>query len=124
MNWSDYMEWEKQEIMRLLAGRPGTIYQESSEEEKAIFRRWIKDVLNTGVTTIEFVKNDGTVRTMKATLDSTYIVTPTVSTVAVAEGNVREVKKNDEVCKVWDAEAEAWRSFRYDRIKRISLELG
>jgi len=37
MNWSDYMEWEKQEIMRLLAGRPGTVYQESSEEEKAIF---------------------------------------------------------------------------------------
>ena len=124
MNWSDYMEWEKQEIMRLLAGRPGTVYQESSEEEKAIFRRWIKDVLNTGVTTIEFVKNDGTVRTMKATLDSTYIVTPTASTVAVAESNVREIKKNDEVCKVWDAEAEAWRSFRYDRIKRISLELG
>ena len=124
MNWSDYMEWEKQEIMRLLAGRPGTVYQESSEEEKAIFRRWIKDVLNTGVTTIEFVKNDGTVRVMKATLDSTYISTPTVGTVTVAESNVREVKKNDEVCKVWDAEAEAWRSFRYDRIKRISLELG
>ena len=124
MNWSDYMEWEKQEIMRLLAGRPGTIYQESSEEEKAIFRRWIKDVLNTGVTTIEFVKNDGTVRTMKATLDSTYIPTPTAGTVTVAESKQREVKKNDEVCKVWDAEAEAWRSFRYDRIKRISLELG
>ena len=81
-------------------------------------------MLNTGVTTIEFVKNDGTVRVMKATLDSTYIPTPTVGTVTVAESNVREVKKNDEVCKVWDAEAEAWRSFRYDRIKRISLELG
>ena len=124
MNWRNYMEWEKQEVMRLLAGRPGTIYQESSEEEKAIFRRWIKDVLNTGVTTIEFVKNDGTVRVMKATLDSTYIVTPTAPAVAVAESKQREVKKNDEVCKVWDAEAEAWRSFRYDRIKRISLELG
>ena len=118
------MEWEKQEVMRLLAGRPGTIYQESSEEEKEAFRRWIKGVLNTGVTTIEFVKNDGSIRVMQATLDSTYIDTPTVSTVAVAESKQREVKKNDEVCKVWDTEARAWRSFRFDRIKRISLELG
>ena len=123
MNWRNYMDWEKQEVMRLLAGRPGTMYQESSEEEKAIYRRWIKEVLRTGVTSIEFVKSDGSLRTMQATLDQTYIDTPTVT--AVMESNIKEPpKENLEVCRVWDTEAKGWRSFRYDRIKKISLNLG
>ena len=126
LNWSDeYMEREKQETMRLLQGRPGTMYQESTEQEKETYRKWIKDLLRTGVTSIEFVKNDGTLRTMRATLDYTYIppVTGTVTPVTESKEH-KPTKENNEVCKVWDTEAEAWRSFRYDRIKRISLELG
>ncbi len=118
------MDWEKQETMRLLQGRPGTVYQESTDQEKETFRKWIKDVLRTGITTVEFVKNDGTLRTMRATLDYTHIpVTPTATDI-ISESDRKPVPVNNEVCKVWDAEAEAWRSFRYDRIKRISLELG
>jgi hypothetical protein len=117
------MEWEKQEVMRVLAGRPGTIYQESTEQEKEQFRRWIKDVLQTGVTTIEFIKSDGSLRTMKSTLDS-VIIPITSHEAVITETAKRKTPENNEVCKVWDTEASAWRSFRYDRIKRISLELG
>jgi hypothetical protein len=123
MIWRNYMEWEKQEVMRVLAGRPGTIYQESTEQEKEQFRRWIKDVLQTGITTVEFIKSDGSLRTMKSTLDS--VIIPITSHEAVITETIkRKTPENNEVCKVWDTEANAWRSFRYDRIKRISLELG
>lgn len=118
------MEWEKQETMRLLQGRPGTVYQESTDQEKETFRKWIKDVLRTGITTVEFVKNDGTLRTMRATLDYTYIPVATAPVPMAEAKETKPIKENNDVCKVWDAEAEAWRSFRYDRIKRISLELG
>ena len=30
------MDWEKQETMRLLQSRPGTVYQESNDEEKQV----------------------------------------------------------------------------------------
>lgn len=123
-NWKQYMEWEKQETMRLLQGRPGTVYQESTEQEKEIFRKWIKDVLRTGITSVEFVKNDGTLRTMRATLDYTYIPAATAAVTVAEAKETKTIKENNDVCKVWDTEAEAWRSFRYDRIKRISLELG
>lgn len=113
------MEWEKQETMRLLQGRPGTMYQEASDADKAEIRKWLKSILRVGTTTIDFVKADGSIRTMKATLDHGYIPAAT---------SVNESKKppaeNLEVCRVWDTEAGAWRSFRYDRIKRISLEIG
>lgn len=118
------MEWEKQETMRLLQGRPGTVYQESTDQEKEAFRKWIKDVLRTGITTVEFVKNDGTLRTMRATLDYTYIPAATAPVPMAEAKETKPIKENNDVCKVWDAEAGAWRSFRYDRIKRISLELG
>lgn len=118
------MEWEKQETMRLLQGRPGTLYQESSDDQKQEFRTWVKNVLKTGITTIEFVKNDGSLRAMKATLDYTYIPTVPTATDIISESDRKPTPVNNEVCKVWDTEAEAWRSFRYDRIKRISLEIG
>jgi hypothetical protein len=29
-----------------------------------------------------------------------------------------------DVCVVWDCEKSSWRSFRYDRLKRIEFSLG
>mgnify|MGYP003342088059 FL=1 len=121
------MEWEKQETMRLLQGRPGTVYQESNEKEKQVYRDWLKKMLRVGVTTVTFVKSDGSVRTMKATLDPVRV--PANAYQVMSPGTLTEnIKKpraeNDDVCKVWDTEAGAWRSFRYDRIKTISIDLG
>ena len=67
------MDWEKEETMRLLQGRPGTVYQESNEKEKQIYRNWLKSMLQTGITTVTFVKSDGTLREMQATLDPVYV---------------------------------------------------
>ena len=116
------MDWEKQETMRLLQGRPGTVYQESSDEEKKKYREWLKNILHTGVTTVTFVKADGSLRDMKATLDPAHIPQFPILNEARQE-KIGKVENND-VCKVWDTEAGAWRSFRYDRIKTISISLG
>jgi hypothetical protein len=121
------MDWEKQEMMRVLQGRPGTVYQESNDSEKQVYREWLKRMLQTGVTTVTFVKSDGSLRDMKATLDPVYV--PDSAYQAMSPGTLTESNKkpraqNDEVCRVWDTEAGAWRSFRYDRIKTISINLG
>ena len=121
------MDWEKQETMRLLQSRPGTVYQESSDEEKQVYRQWLKKILHTGVTTVTFVKSDGSLREMQATLDPVHV--PSSAYQAMTVGTITESTKkpraeNDDVCKVWDTEAGAWRSFRYDRIKTISIHLG
>jgi hypothetical protein len=33
-------------------------------------------------------------------------------------------KPNSDVCVVWDTNQQAWRSFRWDRVKRIQFDLG
>ena len=117
------MEWEKQETMRLLQGKPGTVYQEGDEKDRAAYRTWLKSMLRNGVTNVTFVKADGSLRTMKATLDPVIIPAPAIPGAVVTE-NKQEKATNDDVCKVWDTEAAAWRSFRYDRIKSITIELS
>lgn len=117
------MEWEKEETMRLLQGKPGTLYQESSEEDRAVYRKWLKNLLQVGVTSVTFVKADGTLRTMKATLDPVIIPTPAVPNAPLTE-SPKGKAVNEDVCKVWDTEAEAWRSFRYDRLKSITVILS
>lgn len=117
------MDWEKQETMRLLQGKPGTVYQEGDEQERAQYRAWLKSILRVGVTDITFVKADGSLRTMQATLDPVVIPTPSVPNSLLSE-TAKEKTPNEEVCKVWDTEAQAWRSFRYDRIKSITFKLG
>ena len=117
------MDWEKQETMRLLQGKPGTVYQEGNETDRAAYRTWLKLMLKNGVTDITFVKADGSLRTMKATLDPVHITSIAIP-VSVLNENKKERAVNDDVCKVWDTEAGAWRSFRYDRIKSITVNLG
>mgnify|MGYP003345692690 CR=1 FL=1 len=119
------MDWEKQETMRLLQSRPGTVYQESNDEEKQVYRQWLKKILHVGVTTVTFVKSDGSLREMRATLDPVYVpATAYPASDPVTESAKTHRAENDDVCKVWDTEAGAWRSFRYDRIKTISIQLG
>ena len=31
---------------------------------------------------------------------------------------------NNDVCKIWDIEQSAWRSFRWDRLQRIEFKIG
>lgn len=79
----------------------------------------LKKMLMTNVIDVEFEKADGSIRTMKATLDPAVLPEP----VANDEEINRNRKVNEEVCVVWDVEANGWRSFRWDRFKAFQLKL-
>ena len=97
--------------------KDGAWYSQASEEEQQAFREWVMGVLRMHTTEVEFVKTDGTLRKMSATLRPDVVV--------VTESKTGRVKKeNHEVCSVWDIEAKGWRSFRFDKVKSISFSLG
>jgi hypothetical protein len=124
--------WEKQELVRLLKGAPGTMYQEADDVNKTIMRDWVKGLLNAQEITVKFTKADGTDRDMRCTLNWDLIPSATAKTVTGrVDGLMTEAKKERKdpkepdpaVIKVFDLEAQAWRSFRMDRLKKITAEL-
>lgn len=116
--------WEKQEVVRLLKGAPGTQYQEADDVNKAIIRDWIKSLLQKGAITVTFTKADGTDREMLCTLDLTKL--PPVA--APVDGIVKEAKErkkpDEHSLRVFDLEKNEWRSFRFDRLKKVTAELN
>jgi len=77
-----------------------------NEDEQA----FVKSALVDGVIEIEFLKADGTLRKMNATLQE--------SVVPHVEANT-ERKANPDIQVVWDTTANGWRSFRWDRLQGI-----
>lgn len=94
-----------------------TYYTKSDDVQRAAFRKWLKDMLHIGPVKVYFLKKDGTVRNMNCTLEESVVVPHEKTTDRVKE-------QNDEVCPVWDLEKKAWRSFRYDTIMKIELEIA
>ena len=76
----------------------------------------LKKRLVEGVVEIQFEKADGTLRTMKSTLDPAILPQP----VANDEETNRNRAPNEEVQVVWDVDAQGWRSFRWDRLKEFA----
>jgi hypothetical protein len=99
-----------------------------NEKELKLFKKWLKGHLAYGPLTVTFTKKDGTEREMYCTT-SPELVPPE----PVHETNTdnpidfpapkREKKKNDDVCPVYDLQAKAWKSFRWDSIKNIRITL-
>ena len=128
------MNWERQEIFRLLKAQPGTMYQESDETGRHIFRDWMRGVLEVTEITVTFVKADGTLRDMRCTLDRDRIPPqpPRELNKAPPDGTVREDREiaalvkpeENHTQKVFDLDAGAWRSFRYDRLKKVSATVN
>ena len=99
-------------------------------EEKDIpkFKKWLKSHLNYGPVTVTFTKKDGTERIMLCTTNEDLI--PKV----IHESNTNNPvdfpkekparKINEDVLPVYDLEAKAWKSFRWDSIKTITLTIG
>lgn len=77
---------------------------------------WLKGLLREGIVTVEFIKKDGSARTMKCTLSESKIPSENAP-----KGSGKS--QNDEALAVFDVEANGWRSFRYDSIKRIQFDL-
>ena len=123
--------WKQLEIMRLLKGAPGTQYQEADDDGKEQIRDWVRGLLSNSEVKITFVKADGTDREMLCTLDGAKIpakpVAPTNRTGAV-DGIIRESRKSRKEpdphsIRVYDLEKQEWRSFRFDRLKKVTAEL-
>jgi len=128
------LTWEQQEVFRLLKALPGTAYQELDETGRKYFRDWVRGVLEVAEITVTFVKADGSVRDMRCTLDRDRIPPQPPkpekpAKEAPVDGIVREsreVTKSEEshTQKVFDLDAGAWRSFRYDRLKKVSATIS
>ena len=126
------MSWEQQEVFRLLKAQPGTAYQEADETGRKYFRDWVRGLLDVAEITVTFVKADGTLRDMRCTLDRDRIPPQSpakgssdpwsILGEAKAVKAVKAVKAPEEshTQKVFDLDAGAWRSFRYDRLKKVT----
>jgi hypothetical protein len=133
------LSWEQQEVFRLLKSQPGTMYQETDETGRKYFRDWVRGLLDVAEITVTFVKADGTVRDMRCTLDGDRIPPQPPRAEKPAKeapvdglrqhgflGETKEVTKPEEshTQKVFDLDAGAWRSFRYDRLKKVTATIG
>jgi hypothetical protein len=119
--------WQQSELVRLLKNAPGTQYQEADDANKAIMRDWVRSLLQTGTVSVTFVKADGTDREMLCTLDHNQIPETPAKPLPV-DGIVRESKKprkepDPHSIRVFDLDKKEWRSFRFDRLKKVSAEL-
>ena len=137
--FEDPLSWEQQEVFRLLKAQPGTAYQEADETGRHIFRDWIRNLLSVTEITVTFVKADGTLRDMRCTLDIDRIPPQPPRAEKPAReapvdglrqngflGENKEVKAPEEnhTQKVFDLDAGAWRSFRYDRLKKVTATMS
>lgn len=121
------MNWEQQETIRLLKGAPGTQYQEADDENKKIFRDWIRGLLQTQSITVTFVKADGTDREMTCTLNWDLLPEKEKNKpVAPVTESAKKPRKEPDVhtLRVFDLEKQEWRSFRFERLKKISAEIS
>ena len=118
------MTWEQQEVVRLLKSAPGTQYQEADDVNKAIIRDWVKSLLQKGPVTVTFTKADGTDRAMNCTLNPEQLPAPTVASV---DGIIKESKQrkqpDEHSLRVFDLDKKEWRSFRFDRLQKVSTEI-
>jgi hypothetical protein len=119
--------WQQSELVRLLKNAPGTQYQEADDANKAIMRDWVRSLLQKGAVSVTFVKADGTERQMLCTLNPEQLPPPPVATGPV-DGIVKESKArkqpDEHSLRVFDLDKSEWRSFRFDRLKKVSAELN
>ena len=120
--------WEKDEVVRLLRSQPGTQYQEADDFVKEQIREWVRGLLQNSEATVTFTKADGTDRDMLCTLDGSRIPVSPAKPVSV-DGLVRESRKpkkepDPHSIRVFDLEKQEWRSFRFERLKKVTATLN
>lgn len=120
------MDFEKEQVWRRLSslGNYQTFYCQASDSEKAEFRQWVKSLMWENEVLIEFAKADGTIRAMRCTLTDLYGAKYPDNSVLVEKSNSKNRQQNDHVCSVWDIEKNAWRSFRWDRLRTVEFKIG
>jgi hypothetical protein len=79
----------------------------------------LKELLSKCIATVVFEKKDGTIREMKCTLKED--ICSLKENITETHPTTIHRKENDNALSVWDMEKSAWRSFRIDSIKEVSL---
>jgi acylphosphatase len=133
----DTLDWEKAEVFRLLKNQPGTQYQEADEADRKQIRGWVQNLLGNTEVTVQFVKSDGTVRDMRCTLARDLIppappkpvptaieASSTVNIDGLAESRKPRKEPDPVTQRVYDLDLNEWRSFRYDRLQKITAEIS
>jgi hypothetical protein len=133
----DTLDWEKAEVFRLLKNQPGTQYQEADEADRKQIRGWVQNLLGNTIVTVQFVKSDGTVRDMRCTLARDLIppappkpvpteieASSTVNIDGLAESRKPRKEPDPVTQRVYDLDLKEWRSFRYDRLQKITAEIS
>jgi len=91
-----------------------------NEKDLKLFKKWLKGCLAFGPVTVTFTKKDGSERIMECTTSPSLVPPDPEINPMIPK---REKKSNDEICPVYDLESKAWRSFRWDSIKQVRLEI-
>jgi len=132
-------DWSKQETVRILKSIPGTQYQEADDTGKKEIYDWLRGLLQTTPMTVTFVKADGTVRDMNCTLKwglipddkrpKAEIVTGPIpgnifETATTLKAPKAPKAPSELSLRVFDLEKSEWRSFRLDRMKKITATLN
>jgi hypothetical protein len=119
------MNFEQAEMWRRLSDAPGNYYTQASESEREDFRKFVEEQLHLGRITVEFTKADGSVRAMICTLSEDHGAkyNPVTESANLQPTQPRR-RPTMEVRTVWDCEAGAWRSFRWDRLNLIGFTIG
>jgi hypothetical protein len=121
--FEDEEDFDDEESLDELKKEFESLMNEEPVEKNAfadeIGREWLRGLLRERVVGVTFIKKDGTERVMQATLSENFIPEATNS-----ENSATTRKKSDEALAVWDIEAQAWRSFRWDSVKTVNFTLG
>lgn len=91
------------------------------------FKTWLKKHLTEGPVTVIFTKKDGSERIMLCTTDDKLVPQAVHKTNTDNPINFPVERKlrraNNETAAVYDLESKAWKSFRWDSIKQVRIEL-
>lgn len=103
----------------LLRDDAGNYYASVSPQEQEYFRNWVQGLLRERTVIVDFNKATGEHRSMECTLNESL-----GAKYAKKNATEKTRKSNPDVCVVWDTRQGAWRSFRWDRVKRIQFDIG
>jgi hypothetical protein len=117
------LTWHQHETVRLLKGAPGTQYQEGSDTDRHIIRDWVRNLLHSTEAVVTFVKSDGTVRDMRCTLNWNSIPADHQPKQLDLTETKQRKAPSEESLRVFDLDINEWRSFRFDRLQRITATI-
>jgi len=76
---------------------------------------FLRDLLGKELLNITFVKSDGTVRVLHCTLHPNFL--------PVRTEDQQPQPTNPQLIRAWDIDLNAWRAFRIDRIKSVTVNI-